>query len=52
MCGIAGSVLPPPLHRAYRAHRHTWLWALLMLELWFRTWIDGASPSDAYHPAA
>ena len=39
-------------HCAYRADHHTRLWALLMLELWFRTWIDGAAASDAYRPAA
>jgi asparagine synthase (glutamine-hydrolysing) len=39
-------------HCAYRANHHTRLWALLMLELWFRTWIDGAAASDAYRPAA
>ena len=39
-------------HCARRADHHTRLWALLMLELWFRTWIDGAAASDAYRPAA
>ena len=39
-------------HCAYRANHHTRLWALLMLELWFQTWIDGAAASDAYRPAA
>jgi asparagine synthase (glutamine-hydrolysing) len=39
-------------HCAYRANHHTRLWALLMLELWFRTWIDAAAASDAYRPAA
>jgi asparagine synthase (glutamine-hydrolysing) len=39
-------------HCAYRANHHTRLWALLMLELWFRTWIDGAAATDAYRPAA
>ena len=38
-------------HCAYRANHHTRLWALLMLELWFRTWIDGAA-SQSYRPAA
>jgi hypothetical protein len=52
MCGIAGSVLPQPVYCAYRADHHTKLWALSMRELWFRTWIDGASASDAYRPAA
>jgi asparagine synthase (glutamine-hydrolysing) len=39
-------------HCACRANHHTRLWALLMLELWFRTWIDGAVATDAYRPAA
>jgi len=39
-------------HCAYRANHHTRLWALLMLELWFRTWIDGAAATDAYRPVA
>src|SRR6266853_1097208 len=39
-------------HCAYRANHHTRLWALLMLELWFRTWIDGAAASQSYRPAA
>ena len=33
-------------HCTYRANHHTRLWALLMLELWFRTWIDGAAASE------
>ena len=39
-------------HCASRANHHTRLWALLMLELWFQTWIDGAAASKAYRPAA
>src|SRR6266567_382874 len=39
-------------HCAYQANHHTRLWALLMLELWFRTWIDGAAASQSYRPAA
>jgi asparagine synthase (glutamine-hydrolysing) len=39
-------------HCAYRANHHTRLWALLMLELWFRTWIDGTPISQSYRPAA
>jgi asparagine synthase (glutamine-hydrolysing) len=39
-------------HCAGRANHHTRLWALLMLELWFRAWIDGVAASDAYRPAA
>jgi len=30
-------------HSAGERNHHTRLWALLMLELWFRTWIDGAA---------
>lgn len=29
-------------HVAGRAHHHTRLWALMMLESWWRTWIDAA----------
>jgi len=39
-------------HCAYRADHHTRLWALLMLELWFQTWIDGTAASASYRPAA
>jgi len=39
-------------HCAGRRNHHTRLWALLMLELWFRTWIDGAAVTEAYRPAA
>jgi asparagine synthase (glutamine-hydrolysing) len=39
-------------HAAGRRSHHTRLWALLMLELWFRAWIDGAAASDAVRPAA
>jgi asparagine synthase (glutamine-hydrolysing) len=39
-------------HCAWRADHHRRLWALLMLELWFRTWIDEPAASDAYRPAA
>jgi asparagine synthase (glutamine-hydrolysing) len=39
-------------HCAYRANHHNRLWALLMLELWFRTWIDGATTAAAVRPAA
>ncbi len=39
-------------HCSYRANHHYRLWALLMLELWFCTWIDGPAASDAYRPAA
>jgi asparagine synthase (glutamine-hydrolysing) len=39
-------------HCAMRANHHTRLWALLMLELWFRTWIDAAAATCSYRPAA
>jgi asparagine synthase (glutamine-hydrolysing) len=39
-------------HCAGRRNHHTRLWALLMLELWFQMWIDGAAASEAYRPAA
>jgi asparagine synthase (glutamine-hydrolysing) len=31
-------------HSAGRAHRHTQIWALLMLELWHRMWVDDEPP--------
>jgi asparagine synthase (glutamine-hydrolysing) len=37
-------------HRAGRARHHYRLWALLMLELWFRAWIDGAEPPERPAP--
>jgi asparagine synthase (glutamine-hydrolysing) len=33
-------------------NHHTRLWALLMLELWFRMWIDGSPESAMLRPAA
>ena len=39
-------------HCAMQANHHTRLWALLMLELWFRTWIDNTASSAIYRPAA
>ncbi len=33
-------------------NHHTRLWALLMLELWFRMWIDGSPESAVLRPAA
>jgi asparagine synthase (glutamine-hydrolysing) len=33
-------------------NHHTRLWALLMLELWFRMWIDGSPESATLRPAA
>jgi hypothetical protein len=34
-------------HTAGRRHRHTELWALLMLELWHRMFIDRNPPATA-----
>jgi len=39
-------------HCAYRANHHPRLWALLMLELWFAAWIDGAAGGAAVRSAA
>jgi asparagine synthase (glutamine-hydrolysing) len=40
-------------HCAGTHNHHTRLWALLMLELWYRTWIDGAAdPVAPVRPAA
>jgi asparagine synthase (glutamine-hydrolysing) len=39
-------------HCGGRRNHHTRLWALLMLELWFRMWIDGSADSVALRPAA
>lgn len=39
-------------HCAGQRNHHNRLWALLMLELWFGTWIDGAVANQAYRPAA
>jgi len=39
-------------HCAGTRNHHTRLWALLMLELWFRMWIDSAAATEAYRPAA
>jgi asparagine synthase (glutamine-hydrolysing) len=40
-------------HAAGRQNHHTRLWALLMLELWFRSWIDEAAEAAApVRPAA
>jgi asparagine synthase (glutamine-hydrolysing) len=37
-------------HRDGQARHHYRLWALLMLELWFRAWIDGAEPPERPAP--
>jgi asparagine synthase (glutamine-hydrolysing) len=40
-------------HRAETRNHHNRLWALLMLELWFRSWIDDAAEAVApVRPAA
>jgi asparagine synthase (glutamine-hydrolysing) len=39
-------------HCAGTRNHHMRLWALLMLELWFRMWIDGSTESAMLRPAA
>ncbi len=39
-------------HCTARADHHYRLWALLMLELWFRMWIDAPADSAVLRPAA
>jgi asparagine synthase (glutamine-hydrolysing) len=39
-------------HCALRRNHHTRLWALLMLELWFRMWIDPPAKAAVLRPAA
>jgi asparagine synthase (glutamine-hydrolysing) len=39
-------------HCASRRNHHTRLWALLMLELWFRMWIDPPAEAAVLRPAA
>jgi asparagine synthase (glutamine-hydrolysing) len=40
-------------HTAGTRNHHNRLWALLMLELWFRSWIDDAAEAVApVRPAA
>jgi asparagine synthase (glutamine-hydrolysing) len=39
-------------HCAGQRDHHTRLWALLMLELWFRMWIDGPPEAATLRPAA
>jgi asparagine synthase (glutamine-hydrolysing) len=38
-------------HCSGRSNHHTRLWALLMLELWFRMWIDGSGEAAVLRPA-
>jgi asparagine synthase (glutamine-hydrolysing) len=39
-------------HCSGRRSHHTRLWALLMLELWFRMWIDDTAAVIEFHPTA
>jgi asparagine synthase (glutamine-hydrolysing) len=39
-------------HCSLARDHHPRLWALLMLELWFRMWIDGATEAAVLRPAA
>jgi asparagine synthase (glutamine-hydrolysing) len=39
-------------HCSRAADHHTRLWALLMLELWFETWIDAPASAAVLQPAA
>jgi asparagine synthase (glutamine-hydrolysing) len=39
-------------HCRLEADHHNRLWALLMLELWFRMWIDGPAEANVLRPAA
>jgi asparagine synthase (glutamine-hydrolysing) len=39
-------------HCTFRRNHHTRLWALLMLELWFRMWIDPPAEAAVLRPAA
>jgi asparagine synthase (glutamine-hydrolysing) len=39
-------------HCAFRRDHHTRLWALLVLELWFRMWIDPPAEAALLRPAA
>jgi asparagine synthase (glutamine-hydrolysing) len=39
-------------HCSGQHNHHNRLWALLMLELWFQMWIDGAGEQAVLRPAA
>jgi asparagine synthase (glutamine-hydrolysing) len=39
-------------HCRSAANHHARLWALLMLELWFRMWLDGPAETEILRPAA
>jgi asparagine synthase (glutamine-hydrolysing) len=39
-------------HCRFEADHHNRLWALLMLELWFRMWVDGPAEAAVLRPAA
>ena len=39
-------------HCSFTRDHHTRLWALLMLELWFRMWIDAPAEAEILRPAA
>jgi asparagine synthase (glutamine-hydrolysing) len=39
-------------HSSYRVDHQNKLWALLVLELWFRMWIDNSANAGALRPAA
>jgi len=39
-------------HVTGEANHHTRLWALLMLELWFRMWVDQPAEAEILCPAA
>jgi asparagine synthase (glutamine-hydrolysing) len=39
-------------HCGFTRDHHTRLWALLMLELWFRMWIDAPAEAEILRPAA
>ena len=47
--GYVGGLLDQ--HCSYRADHQNRLWALLMLESWFRMWIDGPADTGVIRPA-